>query len=204
MKSRKLLQWLFAALVCVIALPAAARAQSAIGGTVKDTSGAVLPGVTVEVASEVLIEKTKTVSTDGQGQYKIVDLRPGVYVITFSLQGFNTFKRDALELPSNFTATVNADLKVGALEESVTVSGASPVVDVQSNQKTQVISRDVLDAVPTGAIRVSAAGGRRTPAPSPTSALARYALLLRGARRRRVRPSSPWTAATNGNMADGA
>ena len=136
--------------MCVIALPTAARAQSAIGGTVKDTSGAVLPGVTVEVASDVLIEKTKSVSTDGEGEYTIVDLRPGVYTITFSLQGFNTFKREGLELPSNFTATVNADMKVGALEESVTVSGSSPVVDVQSNQKTQVLSRDVLDAVPTG------------------------------------------------------
>ena len=99
MQSGKLFRWLFVALVCVIGLPAVARAQSAIGGTVKDTSGAVLPGVTVEVASDVLIEKTKTVSTDGQGQYTIVDLRPGVYTITFSLQGFNTFKREGLELP---------------------------------------------------------------------------------------------------------
>src|SRR5262249_35272728 len=149
MQSRMQLRWLFLALVCVIGLPTVARAQSAIGGTVKDASGAVLPGVTVEVASDVLIEKTKSVSTDGQGQYTIVDLRPGVYTITFSLQGFNTFKREGLELPSNFTATVNADLKVGALEESVTVSGASPVVDVQSNTKTQVLSRDVLDSVPS-------------------------------------------------------
>jgi hypothetical protein len=149
MNSGRLLRWLFAALVCVLALPTAARAQSAIGGTVKDSSGAVLPGVTVEVASDVLIEKTKSVSTDGQGAYKVVDLRPGVYTITFSLQGFNTFKREALELPSNFTASVNAEMKVGALEESVTVSGASPVVDVQSNSKTQVLSRDVLDAVPS-------------------------------------------------------
>src|SRR6478752_3884791 len=136
MNGRSLWQ-LSAALVCVAALPTLAHAQSAIGGTVKDATGAVLPGVTVEAASPVLIEKTKTVSTDGEGKYQVVDLRPGVYVITFSLQGFNTFKREGLELPSNFTATVNADLKVGALEESVTVSGASPVVDVQSNQKTQ-------------------------------------------------------------------
>src|SRR5215212_10950517 len=118
MRSRDLFRWLLASLVLIVALPTVARAQSAIGGTVKDTSGAVLPGVTVEVASDVLIEKTKTVSTDGQGAYKVVDLRPGIYTITFSLQGFNTFKRDALELPSNFTATVNADLRVGALEES--------------------------------------------------------------------------------------
>ncbi|HEY2152378.1 MAG TPA: carboxypeptidase regulatory-like domain-containing protein [Vicinamibacterales bacterium] len=126
-----------------------AQAQSAIGGTVKDTSGAVLPGVTVEVSSDVLIEKTRSVSTDSQGEYKIVDLRPGVYVISFSLEGFSTFKREGLELPSNFTATINAEMKVGALEESVTVSGASPVVDVQTNQTTQVMSRSVLDSVPS-------------------------------------------------------
>ena len=127
----------------------AARAQSAIGGTVKDASGAVLPGVTVEVSSDVLIEKTRSVATDGNGEYKIVDLRPGIYMITFSLEGFSTFKREGLELPSNFTATINAEMKVGALEESVTVSGSSPVVDVQTNQKTQVLSRDVLDSVPS-------------------------------------------------------
>jgi Carboxypeptidase regulatory-like domain len=149
MRSRDLFRWLLVTLVCVVALPTVARAQSAIGGTVKDASGAVLPGVTVEVASDVLIEKTKSVSTDGEGKYTIVDLRPGTYTVTFSLQGFNTFKREGLELPSNFIATVNADLKVGALEESVTVSGASPVVDVQSNTKTQVLSRDVLDSVPS-------------------------------------------------------
>lgn len=150
MSSCRCMRFIFIALVCVLALPAIARAQSAIGGTVKDTSGAVLPGVTVEVSSPVLIEKSKSASTDGEGKYQIVDLRPGVYVITFTLQGFSTVKREGLELPSNFTATVNADLKVGALEESVTVSGSSPVVDVQTNQKTQVLSRDVLDAVPTG------------------------------------------------------
>src|SRR5258708_28876438 len=150
MLSSRFLRAAFAELVCVVLVPSLAHAQSAIAGTVKDASGAVLPGVTVEVASDVVIEKTKSVSTDGEGKYQVVDLRPGVYVITFSLQGFNTFKREGLELPSNFTATVNADLKVGALEESVTVSGSSPVVDVQSNQKTQVVSRDVLDAVPPG------------------------------------------------------
>ena len=134
---------------CLAVFASTAQAQSAIGGTVKDTSGAVLPGVTVEVSSDVLIEKTRSVSTDSQGEYKIVDLRPGVYVISFSLQGFSTFKREGLELPSNFTATINAEMKVGALEESVTVSGASPVVDVQTNQTTQVMSRSVLDSVPS-------------------------------------------------------
>ncbi len=130
-------------------LASSTYAQSAITGIVKDTSGAVLPGVTVEASSDVLIEKTRSVITDGQGAYRIVDLRPGVYTVTFSLPGFQTLKRDALELPSNFTSTVNADLRVGSLEESVIVSGASPVVDVNTNQKAQVLPRDVLDAVPS-------------------------------------------------------
>ena len=98
-----------------------AFAQSAIAGIVKDTSGAVLPGVSVEAASDVLIEKTRLVVTDGAGQYKIVDLRPGAYVVTFSLTGFQTVKRNNVELPTDFTATINADLRVGAIEESVTV-----------------------------------------------------------------------------------
>ena len=138
------------AFVCLAAWPSVARAQSAIAGVVKDTSGAVLPGVTVEVASDALIEKTRSATTDGQGQYKIVDLRPGIYVVTFTLPGFSSVKRDGLELPSNFTATVNADLKVGALEETVNVSGQSPVVDVQTAVQQVVMSRQVLDAVPTG------------------------------------------------------
>ncbi len=140
----------FVTLALVGALPDAARAQSAIAGIVKDSSGAVLPGVTVEASSDVLIEKTRSVTTDGQGQYKIVDLRPGTYTISFTLPGFNAFKRDGVELPTAFTATINADLKVGALEETVTVSGASPIVDVQSTVHTQVLNRDTLDTLPTG------------------------------------------------------
>jgi hypothetical protein len=140
----------FVALSIVLAFPLVARAQSAIAGVVKDASGAVLPGVTVEASSDVLIEKTRSVTTDGQGQYKIVDLRPGIYVVTFSLTGFQSFRRDAIELPTAFTATINAEMKVGALEETVTVSGSSPVVDVQSTVHTQVLNREVLDALPTG------------------------------------------------------
>src|SRR5215207_5895192 len=107
-------------------LPSIARAQSAFTGVVKDTSGAVLPGVTVEASSPVLIEKTRSIVTDENGAYRLVDLRPGVYTVTFTLPGFSTVKRDAIELESNFTMTLNADLKVGALEETVTVSGSSP------------------------------------------------------------------------------
>src|SRR5919201_5714701 len=133
----------------LILLATAARAQSAISGTVKDTSGAVLPGVTVEASSPVLIEKVRTVVTDGEGRYTIVDLRPGTYLVTFSLGGFSTLRREGVELPANFTATINADLRVGALEESVTVTGASPIVDVQSTQRTQVLNRELLDSLPT-------------------------------------------------------
>jgi hypothetical protein len=129
--------------------PTAAWAQSAFAGTVKDTSGAVMPGVTVEAASPALIEKVRSAVTDENGVYRIVDLRPGTYTLTFTLPGFNTVTRQGLELGSNFTATINIELTVGALQETITVSGASPVVDVQSNVKQQVLSRDVLDAVPT-------------------------------------------------------
>ena len=135
--------------LCLLWLPAVVEAQSQITGQVKDESGAVLPGVTVEAASPVLIEKQKTVVTDDQGRYTVVDLRPGTYKVTFTLTGFSTVVRDGLELPSNFTATVNAALKVGGLEETITVSGATPLVDVQQAQKVQVLSRDVIDVLPT-------------------------------------------------------
>src|SRR4051812_30208436 len=136
------------AVLCL--LPAAAHAQSVFTGVVKDTSGAVLPGVTVEASSPALIEKTRSVVTDENGAYRLVDLRPGVYTLTFTLPGFATVKRDAVELQSDFTMTMNSEMRVGSLEETLTVTAASPVVDVQSTTKSQVLSRDVLDAVPTG------------------------------------------------------
>ena len=150
MQIRRLLVRTLVVSTCVCLVPAAARAQSAIAGVVKDTTGAVMPGVTVEASSPALIERVRSVVTDGQGQYKIVDLRPGVYAVTFALPGFNTVKRDGVELPTNFTATINGELRVGALEETVTVSGLSPVVDVQNAVQQTVLTRQVLDAVPTG------------------------------------------------------
>src|SRR5262245_12942243 len=135
-------------LAAIVALPGSVHAQSTIAGVVKDTSGAVLPGATVEATSDALIERTRSATTDGQGAYKIVDLRPGIYVVSFTVAGFQTIKREGLELPSNFTMTVNADLKIGAVAESVTVTGSSPVVDVQSNTRAAVLPRDVLDSVP--------------------------------------------------------
>jgi hypothetical protein len=147
--TRSRIGMLFAVVLAWLALPATAHAQSAFAGTVKDATGAVLPGVTVEASSPALIEKVRSATTDANGTYKIENLRPGIYSITFNLTGFSSVKKDGIELASNFTATINADLKVGAVEETVTVSGESPVVDVQSNAKAQVLSRDVLDAVPS-------------------------------------------------------
>src|SRR6476469_6756305 len=141
---------LFMALASLCLLPMAAHAQSAFTGTVKDTSGAVLPGVTVEAASDALIEKTRSVVTDANGGYRLVDLRPGTYTLSFALEGFATVKREAIQLESNFTMTINADMKVGALEETLTVTGAAPTVDVQSTTKSQVLNRETLDAIPTG------------------------------------------------------
>jgi hypothetical protein len=148
--AKRLLAAALTSVVGLLLVPAAAHAQSAIAGIVKDTSGAVLPGVTVEAASDVLIERTRSVSTDGQGQFRLVDLRPGTYLVTFSLTGFQTVKRENVVLPAEFTATINAEMKVGAIAESVTVSAESPVVDVTTAVHTQVLNRDALDTVPTG------------------------------------------------------
>ena len=131
-------------------IPATVFAQvSGIAGVVRDTSGAVMPGVTVEAASPALIEKVRTVVTDAEGVYRIVDLRPGVYSVTFTLTGFNSIRRDGIELSAGFTASVNADMRVGALEETITVSGAAPMVDTQNVIQQKVISRELLDSVPS-------------------------------------------------------
>ena len=139
-----------AAASLLVLFPAMSFAQSSIAGVVKDDSGAVLPGVTVEAASPALIERTRTVVSDGQGQFKIIDLRPGVYAVTFSLQGFSTFKRDGITLQASTVATVNGDMKVGTLQETVTVTGEAPLVDVQSSVLQQIINRDLLDVLPSG------------------------------------------------------
>ena len=136
-------------LLSIAVMPSAALAQAVIAGSVKDTSGAVLPGVSVEATSPALIEKVRTAVTDGTGQYRIEDLRPGTYTVTFTLQGFSTFKREGIELTGSFTATINADLKVGALAETITVTGESPIVDVQSARRETTLSNDVLKSIPT-------------------------------------------------------
>jgi hypothetical protein len=137
-------------LALVAFTPAAAYAQASIVGLVRDTSGAVLPGVTVEASSPALIEKVRSVVTDGTGQYRIQNLRPGTYTVAFSLPGFATVRREGIELTGSFVATVNGDLRVGAVEETVTVTGESPVVDVQSTVRQRVMDREILDTIPTG------------------------------------------------------
>jgi hypothetical protein len=135
-----------------VLLPAAAFAQESAGiiaGVVRDTTGAVMPGVTVEASSPALIEKTVSTVTDAQGVYRIPELRPGVYAITFTLPGFSVLRREGLELTAAFTATVNAELRVGGVEETITVAGASPVVDVQNVRTQNVFSRELLDSLPT-------------------------------------------------------
>jgi len=139
-----------AALIGLLLPPGAGAQQaSGIAGEVKDTSGAVLPGVTVEAASPALIEKVRTAVTDGAGRYNIVDLRPGTYVVTFSLPGFKTVRREGIVLTAGFTAPVNADLEVGSLEETITVAGAAPLVDTQNVRQQSVVSTELLATLPT-------------------------------------------------------
>ncbi len=144
--------WRFRAALLVLGVfaPAVVFAQASIAGVVKDTSGAILPGVTVEAASPALIERTRTVVTDSTGQYKIVDLRPGTYSVTFSLTGFSSVKREGIELTGSFSAPVNAEMKVGTVEETITVTGEAPMVDVQGVKQQRVVGREMVDALPTG------------------------------------------------------
>ena len=121
-----------------------------IAGVVKDTSGAVLPGVTVEAASPALIEKVRAVVTDARGLYSIEDLRPGTYSVTFTLTGFTTVKREGIELSGSFTATVNAELSVGAVQETITVTSAAPTVDVHNDVQALVVLQTVQDSVASG------------------------------------------------------
>jgi hypothetical protein len=130
-------------------LPSVALAQAAITGVVRDTSGAVLPGVTVEASSPALIEKVRSAVTDSSGQYRIEDLRPGTYAVSFSLTGFSTFRREGVVLTGSFAATVSADLRVGTLEETITVSGETPVVDVVNAKQQSILDKEVIAAIPT-------------------------------------------------------
>ncbi|MCC7127131.1 MAG: TonB-dependent receptor [Acidobacteria bacterium] len=143
-------RWLLVGLMVLCAAPAWAQSGASITGVVRDASGGVLPGVTVEAASPALIEGTRTVVTDSNGSYQIIDLRPGDYSVTFILTGFRSVKRDGIRLTASFVASVNAELSVGGVEESITVSGQAPLVDVRSSVSQAVMSRETLDTIPTG------------------------------------------------------
>src|ERR1041385_8516679 len=129
-------------------VPASVFAQASLTGIVRDSSGAVMPGVTVEASSPALIEKERSTVTDASGLYRIVDLRPGTYTLTFSLQGFTTVKREGLELAGSMTLTIPAEMRVGTVQESLTVTGATPVVDVQNARTQTVLNSDVITALP--------------------------------------------------------
>jgi len=148
MTKAKFAAHIFAALVVLVVVPSPASAQSTISGVVRDTSGAVMPGVTVEAASEVLIEKSRTVVTNGDGRYSIVDVRPGLYTMTFTLPGFSTVKQQAT-VPANVSVPVDAEMNVSALEETVTVASAVPTVDVENVAHPAVLSRTEMDAIPS-------------------------------------------------------
>ena len=137
-------------IACLVAGHTAALAQGTVAGVVRDASGAVLPGVTVEAASPALIEKVRTAVSDGNGQYRVVNLPPGVYSVTFSLPGFSTVKRDALEVSVNFTSTVDAEMRVGSVEETITVTGESPIVDIQSAALTRSVTSETFKELPSG------------------------------------------------------
>ena len=140
-----------AVLMGVLVMPSTVAAQtSGIAGTVTDVTGGILPGVTVEARSPVLIEDVRTGFSDGQGQYRIVNLRPGVYTVTFTLPGFNTVERVGIDLPANFTAPVNVQMGIGEVEETITVTGVSPVVDVQTTERQEILNRDLIEQLPTG------------------------------------------------------
>ena len=136
------------ALFVVLLHPATVLAQASLTGTVRDASGGVLPGVTVEAASPALIEKVRSAVTDDTGQYRIIDLRPGTYSLTFTLPGFSTVIRDKIELTGSQTLTIPVELRVGGLEETITVTGESPVVDVQNARTEIVLNSATIQTIP--------------------------------------------------------
>jgi hypothetical protein len=150
----------------VVVLPSTVFAQASITGVVRDASGAVLPGVTVEASSPVLIEKVRSATTDGSGQFRIIDLRPGTYAVSFTLPGFSVVRREGIELTGALTANVSTELKVGGLEETITVTGGAPLVDTQSVRRQVTLNQEILTTAPTArswaamAVRVPGIGAQ--------------------------------------------
>jgi hypothetical protein len=152
MRFQRVCKLALGALAVSLLFPTSVRAQGETGtiaGVVKDTTGLVLPGVTVEASSPALIEKVRSTATDGDGRYQIVNLRPGVYTVTFELSGFNKVRREGVELSAAFIATLNVDMRVGGLEETITVVGGSPIIDTKSVTQQRTVSREVIDSLPT-------------------------------------------------------
>jgi len=137
------------ALAILTLLPASALAQASIAGSARDASGAAMPGVSVEASSPALIEKIRTTVTDERGLFRILNLPPGTYTVTFALQGFNQVRREGIELSGSFIAQIDAEMKVGGIAETITVTGASPIVDTQSIRRQTTITSDVLTSIPT-------------------------------------------------------
>src|SRR5688572_3367394 len=146
---RRVLETLSMLLFGVLLLPAAAWAQATIAGEVRDTSGAVLPGVTVEATSPALIEKVRTAVSDSNGRYRIEDLRPGEYTITFTLTGFTVTRREQLAVGGTGVISVDAEMRVGGVQETVTVVGETPVVDVTSTKREITLDNETMRALPS-------------------------------------------------------
>jgi hypothetical protein len=142
------LKYVLLVLAGALLLPSVAAAQGTLTGTVRDGSGAVLPGVTVEATSPALTGSTRTVVTDGAGVYRIIELPPGTYGLSFTLPGFSNVKRDGLILAGSAVLTIPIEMRVGAIEETVTVTGESPVVDVQTVRRETVLAQEVIASVP--------------------------------------------------------
>jgi hypothetical protein len=138
-----------ASAIVLLLAPAAYAQDAAIAGIVKDNSGGVIPGATVTATSPVLIEQQRVAITDGEGRYTITQLRPGVYTVTITLQGFATVVREGIQLSAGFTANVDGELRAGGIAETITVTGASPVVDVTNVRRQSVVSNELLEALPT-------------------------------------------------------
>jgi hypothetical protein len=136
-------------LACLLAAQSTAWAQATIAGAVKDSSGAVLPGVTVEATSPALIEKVRTTATDGAGRYRIEDLRPGTYVLTFTLPGFVIVRRDNVLVSGTGVINIDSELRVGGVQETVTVTGETPVVDIQSTKREITLDNETMRALPS-------------------------------------------------------
>jgi Carboxypeptidase regulatory-like domain len=149
MNKAKFAAYIFAGLVVLALLPSLASAQSTISGQVRDTSGAVVANATVEASSEVLIERVRTVQTNGEGRYAIIDLRPGTYTVTFTAPGFTTVK-ETIEVPANVSVPVDADMKVGSVGETVNVEARVATVDVENVAHPETLTRSEMDALPTG------------------------------------------------------